>query len=208
MLLMSTKHAASNTAAMKKQQSQDQSGSLAFQIIAPFHHRREEKLPVSLVTAMHSLVVDTRRPIALEIAQSEGQRSFQVRARDTVALAHLAAQLRSRYPQADLVPLAPEHDPLRLEDGEATSLWELRTGAASYLPLALTAEDAPPEHDPLLGILAALDAVPSGMRAICQLTLVPAPATWSRSYQRKAIEPALEPERLRRQDQHIQNNVR
>jgi hypothetical protein len=179
---------------------------LAYRVIAP---TRYGDRPLSLTTTMHSLALDTRHPIALEIARANGRTSFHVRATDSVGLRHLASQIHTRYSQAELVPLAPQDDPLRLEQGEMVSLVELETGAPAYLPLRTYAPAQPeiaPEADPLLSILGALDAVPSDLRAVCQLSLVPAPANWSRRYQRKAIEHALDPERLReqRQLQHLQ----
>ena len=71
---------------------------------------------------------------------------------------------------------------------------ELHPGQASYLPLQ-EYERLENGEDPLLGLLGALDALPSDLRAIAQIALVPAPPTWSQPYQRKALEHALEPER-------------
>ena len=74
----------------------------------------------------------------------------------------------------------------------------MKAGAASYLPLRSWNEDeTSSQHatDPLIGVLGALDALPEGVRVLSQLALVPAPSNWSRRYQRKAIEHALEPQR-------------
>jgi energy-coupling factor transporter ATP-binding protein EcfA2 len=146
---------------------------------------------------MHSLVLDARHPLALEIVGSTTSKAFLVRATTPEALAHATSQLRARYPQAELVPVAADDDPFRLEEGEAVSCVELASGAAAYLPLRTLDERERRQEgsDPLLGLLAALDHLPKGARAVAQLAVVPAPPQWSAPYRRRAIEHALEPER-------------
>jgi hypothetical protein len=51
--------------------------------------------------------------------------------------------------------------------------------------------------DPLLGILGVFNHLPSDMRVVMQLALIPASPTWSRIYRRKSVEHPLEQERLR-----------
>lgn len=153
-----------------------------------------------LETAMHSLALGTRSPLALEIAATTTpmiSRSFLLRAENTVALAHLAAQIQSRHPQARITSI--ETDPLQVAPTEECSAIELLPGAASYLPLrAFRAQDLRNEGvDPLLGILAAFNHLPSQARAIVQLALLPAPPTWSQAHRRLAVEHPLEQERRR-----------
>ena len=82
---------------------------------------------------------------------------------------------------------------------------ELTVGAAAYLSLqswldtGMHGKSGERDPDPLLGVLGALDALPTKVRLISQLAIVPAPIDWSRREQRKAIEPALEPERQQMQ---------
>lgn len=150
----------------------------------------------TLETAMQGLALDARHPIALELAATATTRQFLLRATTPVALTHLAAQIRARYPQADMQP--PLHDPLTLQAGETVSAVELLPGAASYLPLRswkereLLTEGA----DPLLGILATFNTLPPHLRAIAQLALIPVPATWSQAERRRTVEHPLEAERL------------
>jgi energy-coupling factor transporter ATP-binding protein EcfA2 len=167
---------------------------LTFAVIAP---RSGDQAQVALTSAMHSLVMDARHPVALEIAGTPTSKAFLVRATTPEALAHATSQLRARFPQAELVPVAADDDPFRLEEGEAVSCVELASGAAAYLPLRTLDERERRQEgsDPLLGLLAALDHLPKGARAIAQLALVPAPPQWSAPYRRRAIEHALEPER-------------
>ena len=115
----------------------------------------------ALETVMQGLALDTRHPIALEIARTESGRQFLLRATSRAALEHLAAQIQARYPQAIIQPLAS--DPLILKPGEIVTAVELRPGAASYLPLrAFRERELPTEGtDPLLGLLAAMSHVPA-----------------------------------------------
>jgi len=128
---------------------------------------------------------------------------FLIRARSRPALEHLAAQLYARYPQATLLPLTAEQDPLHLCEHEAITALELIAGAASYLPLRSWRERELIQEgtDPVLGLLAALGQLPRGMRVIAQLALVPAPHSWSQTSQRLAVEHPLEQERLQQRYQ-------
>jgi len=153
----------------------------------------------ALETAMQGLALDTRHPVALELAATATARQFLLRATTPLAQQHLADQIQARYPQASIQPVVAEDDPLVMRTGEAVSVVELRAGAAAYLPLRnwrereLLQEGA----DPLLGVLAVFNHLPTQMRVVAQLALLPASPTWSQAYRRKAVEHPLEPERLR-----------
>ncbi|GHO59209.1 helicase HerA domain-containing protein [Ktedonobacter robiniae] len=174
--------------------------SYALQII-PSSQKQDN--PSAMAAAIGSLVLDQRHPLALELVGESHQRSLLIRATTQAALRHVQLQLRARYSHVQIKPVEPGADPFRLEAGEAASMLELRAGAASYLPLqtweANGKQDAAASTDPVLGLLAALDAIPEEMRVVAQLALVPARAGWARRYQRKAIEHALEPERREQQ---------
>src|SRR3954453_16243158 len=88
----------------------------------------------ALETALASLAVDERSPIAPELAATATTRQFLLRAEQTVALRYLERQVQARYPQAVIRPALS--DPLALSPGEECSVVELRPGAASYLPHA------------------------------------------------------------------------
>jgi hypothetical protein len=160
----------------------------------PSSHQRRDQDQVQLVTTMRSLVLDQQHPSALEIAGTDQQRSLLIRARNHDDLCHVETQLHARLPHARFIPLINHNDPFRLSPGETVSVVELHAGQASYLPLQ-EFDHGHKREDPILGILGALDALPSDLRAIAQIALVPASATWSQPYQRKALEHALEPER-------------
>jgi hypothetical protein len=169
---------------------------LLAQVIPPRH---AERSPVVLEAAMQSLALSERDPVALEIAGTATSRRFFLRATTSRGYIHALSQLRARYPQAGIVRLRPEDDPLHLSDDEAVSAVELVAGNASYLPLRTWQEEEMRQEglDPLLGVLAALDGIPEGMRVVAQIGMVPASPTWSQSSQRRAVEHPLEPERAR-----------
>ena len=176
------------------------------QMIPSSHrHQGRDQDQVQLATTMRSLVLDQHHPIALEIAGTDQQRSLLIRARNPEDLKHVKAQLQARLPHASFVPLAGRDDPFHLSPEETVSVVELHAGQASYLPWQ-EFEHRNTGEDPILGILAAVDTLPSDVRAIAQIALVPAPPTWSRPYQRKALEHALEPER--QQDRRKQITAR
>jgi hypothetical protein len=108
-----------------------QQAPLACSIVAPHSSDQEE---VALVSAMHSLVLDARHPLALEIAGTPATKLFLLRATTPEALDHAIAQVRARYPQASITPISETEDPFRLETSEAIAAVELR-GAAPDLPL-------------------------------------------------------------------------
>ncbi|GER88955.1 hypothetical protein KDW_31170 [Dictyobacter vulcani] len=159
---------------------------------------------VQLTAAMHSLVLNDRHPIALELVGTAEQRRFVIRATSQEGLDHAITQLRARYPLAYFRSLLADDDPFVLRAGETISAIELKAGAAAYLPLrSWTEDEQSSDHamDPLLGVLGALDTLPPGVRVISQLALAPAPMNWSRRHQRKAIEHALEP--AREKERHV-----
>src|SRR5258708_34133702 len=73
----------------------------------------------ALETVMQGLVLDTRHPVALEIARTESGRQFLLRPTTRAAVEHLTDQIQARYPQARIQPLAD--DPPDLRAGESLS---------------------------------------------------------------------------------------
>jgi len=152
-----------------------------------------------LETAMQGLALDTRHPVALELAATASSRHFLLRATSAMTQKHLADQVQARYPQAIIRQMAQEDDPLAQREGEVVSAVELRAGAAAYLSLRPLRERELLQEgaDPLLGILGVFNHLPPHMRVVTQLALLPAPPTWSRAYRRKSVEHPLEQEHLR-----------
>jgi hypothetical protein len=157
---------------------------------------------VNLETAMQALVLDPRHPVALEITGEQTAKRFLVRAQRPETLAHAEAQVRMRYLQASFDPVSAADDPLVCRAGEGVSVVELRAGAAPYLPLQTWEEQAmrQPGTDPVLGILAAM-TLPPKIRAVAQIAMVPASPNWSKRQQRRALEPALDAEKKKVQEQ-------
>ena len=135
-----------------------------------------------LETAMQGLAQDAKHPVALELAATASSRHFLLRATSAMSQRHLADQVQARYPQAMIRPVTQEDDPLALREGETVSAVELRAGAAAYLPLRAFRERELLQEgaDPLLGILGVFNHLPSHMRVVTQLALIPASPTWSR----------------------------
>ncbi len=153
----------------------------------------------TLASAMQGLALDSRHPVALELAATATSRHFLLRATSAMSLRHLADQVQARYPQAIIRQMDQQDDPLALREGETVAAIELRAGAAAYLPLHAWGERELLQEgaDPLLGMLAVFNHLPAHMRVVTQLALVPAPPTWSQAYRRKSVEHPLEQERLR-----------
>ena len=178
--------------------------TLAVQVIPP--PRASNRDLSALETAAQSLVLDSRHPVALEIARTTLGRHFILRATSRVALDHVTNQIQARYPQATFLPLGS--DPLTLASDETISVVELRPGAASYLPLR-TWRDRELQGegtDPLLGLLAALSHIPKNMRAVAQLSILPMKPTWSQPHWRMSVEHPLEPERQRQHQREVRSS--
>ncbi len=190
---------------VQQQEQASQAGQLeqAPSFVAQVIPRGISGRPLSaLETAIATLALDARHPIALEVAGDERGVRLLIRASDAEGLAHLKQQVQALYPQASIGEVMSKHDPLRLEQGEALTVVELAAGAAPYRSLGTPDARAWNNRvvvgeDPLLGVLGALSGLPKGVRAVAQLALVPAAAQWSRRYWRKAVEHPLDPERER-----------
>ena len=191
-----TKHAKEGTAMTPVQTGAGNAWYLASVIVPRVTSTRDITV---LETAMQGLAQDARHPVALELAATASSRQFLLRATSGMSQRHLADQVQARYPQASIRPLTQQDDPLALREGEAVSAVELRAGAAAYLPLRVFRERELLQEgaDPLLGILGVFNHLPSHMRVVTQLALIPAAPTWSLPYRRKSVEHPLEQERLR-----------
>lgn len=159
--------------------------------------RLNERTPGAVEALLQALALDGRHRFSLEVAGEPGRVGFLVRAENQEMHAHLLAQIRLAYPQAGLVPVPPEDDPLRPSARGFTATAELRLYAPAHLPLKDYEDRAwqVAGTDPLLGLLGALGGCGTNERAICQVVLQPAPADWSRGLQRLALEDPLQVER-------------
>ncbi|GHO48600.1 type IV secretory system conjugative DNA transfer family protein [Ktedonospora formicarum] len=169
----------------------------------------------ALETTMQSLLLD-HETLALELASMPGEQEehtqvhFLLRASSQHALDAALRQLQALYPQALFQQLKGEDDPLHLSEGEVVQAVELCSGGAAYEPLRSWQPRGRGTMmpDPLLGLLEAVRVhgkEQRGMRVVSQLTLLPLSPTWSRHYQRLAVEHPLEQEREERRREFLRS---
>jgi hypothetical protein len=210
-----------HTQPMQPVQQNKRQESLACKVITHVSIEREME---ALETLMQGLALSDKQRdlVALEIAGTPTELMWIIRSASEQALDHAKRQISARYPQVLferlLIPLDDGAQPAELDDpfylkrvqaltskgkvvrryGESISALELGAGGESYLPMREWDQKAMQKAgtDPLLGVLASIDRLPEGMRAIAQIALVPARATWAdKSGSRKAVEHPLEQEK-------------
>jgi hypothetical protein len=148
-----------------------------------------------------------QQPVALEIAADAGSRRFLARCSSAEEARRLVDVVGSAYPQADVRGFDsasfPTGDPADVGPDEQVAACTLGLRSAAYLPLRIfedreiDASQSSAQADPLLGVLASLSGLPLHWRALVQLVVVgPAKPKWAQPYQRMALEPPLERERL------------
>ena len=150
-------------------------------------------------------------PVALEIV-ADGERSrFFVRTDTSIQQRQLRGQIGAAYPQAALRSLEPvmlpTGDPVRVGPHEQIACYTMVLRVGDHLPIRtfqdrdLDSDAGAAQADPVLGVLGALDDLPSGWRALSQVVLLePAPMNWARAYQRLALQNPVSAERSARSD--------
>src|SRR5438105_5519724 len=139
--------------------------------------------------------------VSLEIGGDATARRYYVRVMGPRARSLLQAQISAVYPQTRARTASVE--PGLRGPGEQVAVSSVELREPEYLPLRIPrdsdlATEHAPQADPLLGVLAALGAMPGGWRSLAQLVLQPAPRDWARRHLRRTVEHALEPERAER----------
>ena len=122
-------------------------------------------------------------PFSLELAGGAEGVTLMARCQDGQII---RGQISAHYPQARIHEVAPEEDPLRLEDGEQAWTMTLRSAGPEYVPLR-TFRDADltdPGSDPLIGLLGALSDLNSGERVVARLLLRSLGPGWAEHHQR------------------------
>ena len=102
----------------------------------------------------------------------------------------LRGQIAVHYPQARIRQVAPEDDPLRIDEGERVWTTTLRSGGPEYVPLR-TFHDrdlTDPGSDPLLAPLGALSGLHPGERVVTRLRMRSLGPDWAVHHQRLAYE--------------------
>jgi hypothetical protein len=146
--------------------------------------------------------------VALEIVTDGATRRFQVRTTSSAERARIATQLGAAYPQAEVRQLDADtgdrSDAAQQGLDEQIATCVLRLERGEHLPLRtfddrdVDARGGSAQADPILVVLSALADLPSAWRALVQLVVhEPAPADWTRRYQRLALERPLERDRAR-----------
>ncbi|MCY4449286.1 MAG: type IV secretion system DNA-binding domain-containing protein [Chloroflexi bacterium] len=137
--------------------------------------------------------VTVPEPFSLELAGDADRVAVMARCHDEDVV---RGQLAVHYPQARIRQVAPEDDPLRLEEGELAYTTTLRSSGPEYVPLR-TFHDrdlTDPGSDPLLAPLGALSGLNPGERVITRLRMRSAGVDWAVHHQRLAHErPASSP---------------
>ncbi len=126
-------------------------------------------------------------PFSLELAGDADGVTLMARCQDGQVV---RSQLSAHYPQARIHEVAPEHDPLRLEDGEQAWSMTLRASGPEYVPLR-TFRDADltePGSDPLIALIGALAGLRDGERIVARLLLRSLGPGWAEHHQRLVHE--------------------
>ena len=126
-------------------------------------------------------------PFSLELAGDADGVGLLARCHDGQVI---RSQLAAHYPQARIHEVAPEDDPLRLDEGEQAWTVTLRSGGPEYVPLR-TFRDADltdPGSDPLIALLGALSDLNHGERITARLLLRSLGPGWAEHHQRLAHE--------------------
>ena len=126
-------------------------------------------------------------PFSLELVGDAGGVTLMARCQDGQVI---RGQIAAHYPQARIHEIAPEHDPLRIQDGEQAWSMILRSAGPEYVPLR-TFRDADltdPGSDPLIALLGALSDLRDGERVVARLLLCSLGPGWAEHHQRLAHE--------------------
>ena len=124
-------------------------------------------------------------PFCLELAGSADGVALMARCIDDRVV---RGQIAVRYPQARIVEVSPEDDPLRLREGEEAWGMTLRASGPEYVPLRTFRDDdlLDPGSDPMMALLAALSELNEGERIVTRLKLNSLGPDWSQGYMEKA----------------------
>ncbi len=123
-------------------------------------------------------------PFSLELAGDAAGVALLARCLDDQVV---RGQIAARYPQARIATLAPDDDPLRLQDGEEAWCMTLRAGGPEYAPLRTFRDDdlLDAGSDPLIAIIGALSSLNDGERVVARLLLRSLGPEWSQVHQQK-----------------------
>ena len=142
-------------------------------------------------------------PFSLELAGDVDGVTLMARCLDEQVVRQ---QISTHYPQARIHEVAPEDDPLRLDEDERAWSMTLRASGPEYVPLRTFRDDdlLDPGSDPLIALLGALSDLNEGERVVARLMLRSLGPDWSQAHLEKAHKrPVAEP-----RDSTYSNQVR
>ena len=121
-------------------------------------------------------------PFSLEMAGDAGGVTLMARCIDREVV---RGQIAVRYPQARIVEVPAEDDPLRAREGEQAWEMTLRAGGPEYVPLRTFRDDdlLDPGSDPLMAIIGALSEMNEGERVVTRLLLRSLGPDWAEVHQ-------------------------
>ena len=153
--------------------------------------RTGERTLLGVENLLQSIAVP--EPFSLELAGSADGVTLLARCHQKEAV---QGQISAHYPQARIVEVPPDDDPMRLREGEQAWGMSLTASGPEFVPLRTFRDDdlLDPGSDPLIALLGALSALRPGERIVARLLLRSLGPDWSQPYQVKAFKnPVPEP---------------
>ncbi len=151
--------------------------------------RSGERTLLAVENLLGSIAVP--EPFSLELAADADGVTLMARCHDKRVV---RGQIAAHYPQAGIHELAPEEDPLRLEEGEQAWSITLRSSGPEYVPLRVFRDDdlLDPGSDPLLSILGALSPLARDERIVARVLLRSLGPDWAEAHQVRAHQRPLQ----------------
>ena len=150
--------------------------------------RAGERTLLGVENLLQSIAVP--EPFSLEIAGDMDGVTLLARCQDDRVV---RGQIAAHYPQARINEIAPEDDPLRLQDGEQAWGMSLRADGPEYVPLRTFRDDdlLDPGSDPLIALMGSLCDLKDGERVVSRLLLNSLGPNWSQAHLAKGHRRAV-----------------
>ena len=144
--------------------------------------RTGERTLLGVENLLQSIAVP--EPFSLELAGDMDGVTLMARCLDDKVV---RGQISAHYPQARILDVEPEDDPLRLDEGEQAWSMTLRADGPDYVPLRTFRDDdlLDPGSDPLIALLGALSNLGDDERVVAQLKLNSLGPDWSQAHMEK-----------------------
>ena len=153
--------------------------------------RMGERTLLGVENLLQSIAVP--EPFSLELSSTVDGVVLMARCHQKQAV---HGQVMAHYPQARIVEVPPDDDPMQLRGGEQAWGMSLFANGPEYVPLRTFRDDdlLDPGSDPLIALLGSLSALRPGERIVSRLLLRSLGPDWSESYQAKSFkQPVVEP---------------